>query len=661
MADRQQTQQPVIYYATNNPNADTTLKNPTLMVNGNGWDSAKKRGNAILKRLNDGNSNATIAMHWFYFIIKVLTLIVTLFGLVVGMVVCGSVLFYDSPELSVFVANTFYTTNDNEQNISWQMITSPSWNGLARFPLTSYSTIAFEHYYECLWVAQIGWPLCNTSSTSVATYQTCLQANYANQLAACTSSNSSVYIWPTANQYSNCVTNSLGGARWNLNALKTCIRTDVWPLYEVPQDVDTNLFLGSFSWPLLMLTSFFLMLAFAIYTIWPLDWEDASIIEYGRPKGAFHRLGMCWTLLPIMMVFVWTGLMLAVAFRAGGGWPNANTNLYPSTQQTNVIILTASFSVLFYFLIELSEFQDTKVLLERAMKSPFIAPLIPIPLSMNSMSATSRGYSSMIMGDNFPAADVMHTVRSLAEAGKAYTPVLLNTWADAYLLDPLFIVGAMGATLQMSTIDVYNVFVALMVYRVLHIGVSRMVYQAYVIHYYDSRAVEWSKDDSSLTRRGKKNEGDVYGPIDESGNAPINHSAPLDEAHVNFTFKVVALAFHIGAICALVIVFYLLFDSARLFVEYPMLISLIITTLLIPEILRLLGHLLLVVASYGSGSGQKGVLILVFIQFIWFWDLLIRVIFVWLYFWGDAGNRGTKPFLTSRFFNLTSTLGYTMT
>jgi len=644
MADRQQTQQPVIYYATNNP----------AVVNA-GWDTAKQKGKDIFNRLNHGASNGTIAMHWFYFITKVLTSIVTLFGLVVGIVICGSVLFYDSPELSVFVANTFYTTNDNEQNISWQMLTSPSWNGLARLPLTSYNTIAFEHYYECLWVAQLGWPLCNLSSASVATYQTCLQNSYPTQLANCISASSNTYIWPTANQYSNCITNGLGGARWNLNAFKTCVRTDVWPLYEVPQDVDTAMFLGSFSWPLMMLTGFFLLFSFAVYTIWPIDWEDSSIIEYGRPKGMFHRLGTFWTLLPIVLVLVWIGLMLAVAFRAGGGWPNNNTNLYPSTQQTNVIVITASFAVLFYFFIELSEFRDTKALLERAMKSPFLAPLIPIPLSMNSMS---KGVYSL-MGDNFPAADAKHTVGSIAEAGMAYTPVLLNTWADAYLLDPLFLIGAMGATLQMTTIDVFNVFVTLVVYRVLHIGVSRMVYQAYVIHYYDNQAVEWSKDDSSMTRRGKKNEKQAYGPADESGNIPM--VSTLDEAHINFTFKVVALAFHVGAVCAVVIVFMILFDSTRMFFEYPTFTSLLITTLLIPESLRFLGHLFLALTSYSGTSGQKGVLILVFVHFIWFWDLLIRVIFLWLYFWGDAGNRGTKPFLTNRFFNLTSTLGYTMT
>ena len=624
----------------------------------NGWGDAKQKGKDIFQRLNAGSGSNSIAMHWFYFVIKVLTSITALFGFVVGLVIIGSVLFYDSPELSVFVANTFYTTNDNEQNISWQMLTSPSWNNNPRYPLTSYNTIAFEHYYECLWVAQLGWPLCNGSSASVATYQTCLQTSYAPQLAACsTTTNGTSYIWPTANQYSNCVTNQLGGSRWNLNAFKTCVRTDLWPLFEVPQDVDTSMFLGAFSWPLLMLTSFFLILAFAFYTIWPIDWEDSTIIEYGKPKGVFHRLGMCWTLFPIVIIICWTSLMLAVSFRSGGSWPNNNVNLYPSTQQTNVIVVTASFAVLFYFFIELSEFRDTRALIERAMRSPFIAPLIPLPLQMNTMSKGQ--YSAVMTGDTFPAGDVKHqTISSIVDAGKAYTPVLLNTWSDAYLLDPLFIVGAMGATLQMTTIDVFNVFVALVVYRILHIGIARMIYQAYVIHHYDTRSVEFSKDDSKMSRKGKKGDDNYYAP----GNYGEMEEVKLasNDAHVNFSFKVIALAFHFAAICSVVVVIEILFDSTRVFYEYSIFSSLIVTAIIIPESLKFLGHLFLAVTSFEPGSGHKGVLILIFVHFIWFWDLLIRVIYIWIYFWGDPGNRGTKPFLTNRFFNLTYTLGYTM-
>ena len=63
------------------------------------------------------------------------------------------------------------------------------------------------------------------------------------------------YNWPTANTYANCVNNGMSsGTRQNLNALKSCIKSDLWPLYEVPLDVDTGYFLGAFSWPLMMVT-----------------------------------------------------------------------------------------------------------------------------------------------------------------------------------------------------------------------------------------------------------------------------------------------------------------------------------------------------------------------------------------------------------------------
>lgn len=133
-------------------------------------------------------------------------------------------------------------------------MTYPAWNGLPRNTLTFYTDEKSDHLYECLWISQQGWSMCNQSAATVSTYQQCLNANYGTVLTSCNPS-VNTYNWPTANTYANCVNNGMsGGTRQNLNALKSCIKSDLWPLYEVPLDVDTGYFLGAFSWPLFMVT-----------------------------------------------------------------------------------------------------------------------------------------------------------------------------------------------------------------------------------------------------------------------------------------------------------------------------------------------------------------------------------------------------------------------
>ena len=610
-----------------------------------------------------GTSGPGVQAHWIYFISKVVASLATIFLFAVLFAVCGSVLFWDSPELSVFVTNTFYTTNDNEQNVSWQVLTQPSWNGMPRNPATFYNDVKFEHYYECMWVAQIGWNLCNASANTVTSYQQCLQSSYSTQLSVCSNMSSS-FSWPTANVYANCVTNTMGGTRANLNAFKTCIREDLWPLYEVPQDVDSIYFLGSFSWPLLMLTGTFLFGVFALYTIYPVDWEDTTIIEHGKPKSMYTRLGVAWTILPLVFTVFWFILMALVAFRASPTWPNQNTNLYPSTQQTNVVVVTASLIVLSYFLLEASEFVDNKLYgkgsahekgsdsasadlvvvppekdQERARGIPYPATMVPVGASLSTrvfaFPNTPRGGR---LGYYFPGISQTLTVASLMDAGEAYSPVLLNTWADAYLLDPLIFIGALGATMQLITADVYNIFWCLMYYRLAHVAVARLIYHAYV------RYPGANEEDANKAREGVANR-------EDSEIATATRDAII-------TTRVMALAVHLAGVVALYVVFYIVFDSSRIFPEFPTLQNLFIAGILVPEVIRLLGHLY-IANKPPHKAHMAGVYILMTAQFLWAWDLVIRAVFICIYFWGASNGRGTKPFLLSGFASINTMMQFT--
>jgi hypothetical protein len=577
--------------------------------------------NALTKK--DG-PEGELTLHWIYFIIKVLALAATVFLLVVLIMVSFSSVFQDSPDAAVYVTNTFYTTNDKETNLSWQVLTSNSWNNLPRPGVSAYGTVEFEHFYECMWVARIGFSACNASAATVATYKTCLDSSYSTQLGACAPSGSPQW-WPTANQYSGCINDRLnGGAFWSLNAFRTCIDVNPWPIYEVPQDITTQFLLGAYSWPLLVIVSTALLFVFALYTVWPVDWEDATIVEHGKTKSSFVRLGMLWSGLAALFTVLVLVVVMLIAFRSESGWPNNNINAYPSTQQTNVAMVVATLTVLFYFLFDASEFQERDANRpgyhrmrggeQEASKDQDYGDYqnqrndyesrIPVPVSMG-LKMPLQGKNQQL-GYMFPDQGAEYSVNSADMLGKTYAPVLLKTWSDAYLLDPLFTVGVVGATMQVFTADVYNIFFCILFYRIAHAGVARAVYYAYMRVHYET----------------------------------------VGQPEVLAATKVLALALHLAGVFALLVPIYIVFDKTRMLNDYAFLVNAFILCYLIPEGLRVLGHVVLALQK-AEGSNHHGLYILLLVQFIWAWDLVVRCVLIWILLWGNAGTRGTKPYLLS--------------
>ena len=617
----------------------------------------RHRARGVRDALNREGNGVSIFWNWVYFIIKMATAIFTVLALIESVVVCVWVLGYDARELQTYITTTFHATNDNEAGLGWQVLTSPSWSGITR--TAPYTDIKLEPYYECMWTAQVAWTVCNNDS--VDAYKACMSNAYAAQLANCAVGVYNTSFWPTAQSYTKCITNTFNpGNRTILNSLRTCVGQNLWPLYEVPLDMDTSHFLGSFSWPLLMLTGFFLFTLFGVYTFYPVDFEDTAVIEHGKAgKGmGLTRLGMVWTLVPVVGAMAWVGVTLAIAFRSGSAWPNNFTNAYPSTQTTNLVIVSAAFGVLFYFLLELAEFGDRDLRKSRlgpdqprpSQEEYDPVPELPevpyapdqkwnseerrmmmagIPQPFNMMKAKPVGYV-------FPDPTGTHEINSVMKAGEFYTPVLLNTWADAYLLDILFLVGAVGGTLQVVTADVYNLFWVLVYYRVAHMGVYRMMYQSYVRSPTDDAETNHIKDAGHARAGG-------------------NFNSPKERGQL--AMRVLGLAFHIAAVYALYIVLYIVFNSNRMLDEYPNLIALFTLALIVPEAIRFAGHLFLAFVP-SSVEGGKGVFILIAAHFLWMWDILIRAIFILIFMWGSSDIRGTKPFLVARVQNLTDTLAY---
>jgi hypothetical protein len=122
--------------------------------------------------------------------------------------------------------------------------------------------------------------------------------------------------------------------------------------------------------------------------------------------------------------------------------------------------------------------------------------------------------------------------------------------------------------------------------------------------------------------------------------------------------RVLALSFQFAAVYALYIICSIVFNSNRMLSEYPNLIALYSLALIVPEAIRVFGNLFLVFFVKEYDRYVKSVYILIAAHFLWMWDIIIRAIFILIFFWGDSGIKGTKPFLVLRLQNVTDTLSY---
>lgn len=602
-------------------------------------------GNIFNNLRPDKDDQLGLAMNWVYFFIKCLIALSTIAGLVIGIFVAANVLGGDTIDVLSYMTNTYYLSPDLDFNNSWPVLTSPAWSGIVRQTSTQYSTFPFEHFYECMWISQIAFDRCPNATVDL--YRTCVLSLFRPHLDACAASPTFPAAWPSATGYSNCINSRLNGNRTTLNAFRSCVQIDLWPLYEVPQDVDSPYFLGSFSWPILMLTGFFMFMAFALYTIYPVDYEEVAIIEYGKVKGEhmYSRLSMAWVLLPILVGVGWGIVSLMIAFRAGSAWPNNNNNLYPSSQSTNILAVTASFAVICYFLLDLTEYYDrhghnaadknAQKDSENNKNNTERRVAIPPTLIMGQyVGAHNNGQ----LGYYFPDPTVReHKFKNIKEAGKFYTPVLINTWADAYLFDVLFFVGAIGATLHVGTAEIYNFFWLLVYYRLSKLGVARMIYQSYVQNPAESDDTNKFKDQGLPSKQ-------------DSTLTPEQLVR-----NVSLCFKINAVALHLSGICALIPFCQYIFDDNKMFVEFTALQNLVLTGLIIPEVLKAMGHVYLLLRT-SEVDGSKGVYILVFAHFMWMYDIIIRLIFLYMYFYADRSYKGTKPFIMDKFLTLNTSL-----
>ena len=598
--------------------------------------------------------------HWYYSGVKMLSAVVTICCLLVAFVLLVLMVYLDSMDNQQYVVNTFFTEDYSTDTYSWPVLPS-SWSGLPNQPPPVGQL--FNHYYECLQISQAGFNLCPNASTTA--YQTCLNANYLSNLSACNIYSSAYQsAWPAPGPYGKCISSAFGFNKSQYDAFSVCLRLDVWPLYAVPQDIDSPLFLGSYNWALFAVISFFIFSAFAVYTFWPVDFEESLMIEYGKPTGSwFNRLGLAWIVTPISMMVVLIIFVFMVAFRIGGIW-NQN-NPYPTTISTNSVAITFAGSYLVYFLLEWLEYwEQTK---GRAKQSPRVRhgeqQYASVPEEAAAMSAMR---SMFYLGAANPdPAEASKRLLKHDQVLEYYTPTLMVAWADAYVADALFLLAFLGSTLQVDTDDAYNVFWGILFYRLAHCAVARLIYEAYIKNDAESQTAHDAKKQNGIFGGGKQKTEASLGFLNPP-QLQNQHARGYDQmaGHVKyarnavFSAKVQALSIHVAAVLCLLDVLTILFNPNKVYVEYTMLQMVVVFCFIIPEALRFCGHVIVAVMSWQDYT----LYIAFFVQTIWCWDLMLRLIFLLLLYVDVGGNTpGSRMFLTNHVINLTTGITFLQT
>jgi hypothetical protein len=381
---------------------------------------------------------------------------------------------------------------------------------------------------------------------------------------------------------------------------------------------------------------------FAVYTFWPRDFDEPHYMEYEKAVPAFNRMGVVWVWLPLALSVIVTIAALLVAFRTGStGF--GQDRVYPTTISTNALIVIGSIALFVYFVAETLDFR--KVIAPNGRTG-----------AEAGMQAYAQAPIQHAMG-GYPSLAARVKVHDKDSAVAAYTPTLMSNWSYAYLSDALFFLGVVGATLQVDTSDAYNIFWGVLLYRWIHLAVTDLIREAYIPEVGEGGAESASANaDLVYTQSGIRNifMGPSFKPNGYDQDA-ANFKRGVSPA-IPVEFEVQALAAHLAAVVTLVNLSATVFNANKLYCEYTVVILALVLGFIVPEALRFGYHLKMVM--YPGYHGYHALNVAMLYQFLWLWDLGVRLIVICMLYWGATSMPGTRPFLTDSNANLTLALKY---
>lgn len=527
---------------------------------------------------------------YFFWLITKLASILGLSVIVLSIIWISLVLFDDKPTREIYQTTSFLTSVDSSSTDSWQVL-SQSWSDLSKPHPTI--DVQFNHYFECWYAAGIKFDVCSNSTE--ADYKACIEAKFPTQLQTCVNSSNPNTITPSLNEYTTCINNAFLPDRRGLNALKICLRTNMWPLYQSPETVDSWNFLGSFNWAVFLTMGFGLFSCYALYTGgFVMKAEDLDVHNLHTSKND-GPLSMGVTLVCVVISALLFIYFLIISYRLPVS--TGSTYVFPNSVGTNTVMIPATFVVLAYFLMEL---------LEMKYGTSKHSQRLEEPKQESGLNAFLQGRGNIpyhMTGKEGEWATVMNQ----------YYPALTLTWADGYLLDPIMAIGILGLTHQCSTAVLYQVFLAIFTYRFAHTAVARFMYEGY-----------------------------IYNPDEADG------KFEKKDGHINselYAIRMQAMFMHLSAVSAVFMLYYILTNDNDAISEHSFVFYMLYLWYIIPEIIRLVAH---VIVAFKAISAADKYVLLGTNYFIWVWDIIVRFIFICIIFWGANTITGTQSFLLAR-------------
>lgn len=554
----------------------------------------------------------------------------------------------DACQSLIYITSTFLSSRRLQTNMGWPVATVRTPINTPEFPQypakemilqksPSSNGYVFTHFFECMHSARVADQTCYFPD-NFGDYYNCMinNTNTRNALSTCSilaTSGTYVNHFMSQEEYITCMNaqpimkNSVS-PRASRNVFRACLAKNQWPFFEIQQDIDSPVLLGSYNWALFLTAGLAIMTSFAVYSA---SWLEDGPVRYGQPEY-FMRLGLFWTFLSWAWNIAFFIIFVLVAFRETNNF-EANGGL-PTTVSTSLTTVGLFLIAIVYFGNELfvpGEWTFLAHPLKGAGRSTEILHKIvkhykhhtrPRAAAQASDPA-SRSLLGAEMALPLPNPTVAEYQVEDHLVARYYTPPLLATWADGYIADVIIFLGMAGATQQLTNDQAWNLAVLIGGYRLLNMMISRFMYECFM-------------NNLSLTNETNTAKFKIK---------PVFASKESDHDDPHLSTRVMALSTQIAAIYLLIGVCYLTLNNGNVVIsDVAIFRNFVILGFVIPESLRILLHLYCQFMNpYGKTSSW---LILNVSMFVWTWDLVVRVIFISIVMLQtDKTFQGTREYL----------------
>jgi len=609
------------------------------------------------------------SLHYFLTLINALSVVT---GLVISVAVLSRVLGAGCEEgvcqSMLYITTTFLSTRRIETSVGWPVATERSLNDAIQTPFSNADgakdrAYRFGHYLECMYTARMGDKAC-PPTLSFNDYTLCMtNTSMSAALDVCasfpTSGGAGYYHWPTSEEYLGCLWNNplfqnSESQRASKNVFRSCLDKSLWPFFEIPQGIDTPVFMGSYNWALLLVTGLVVMTSFGVYTA---GWKEEGVVSKGEP-GYLMRLGVFWSSISLFWNVLFFAIFVAIAFRNSGEFQKGGG--LPTTSSTTFVTISVYAVAVLYFLGTV--LQPAR----RSFRAYFMsgqagmAKIVPVdgysPLSAEDHESQQRILAPGLSG-TLPAVEwdggkyqASHSFTlDEAQVANYYTPPMLATWADSYFADVCIVMGMAGATGQLSTDQAWNLFTLTVSYRILNMIISRCLSDAFMNNIRLDDEVNAAKN-SIVTRphmfytHRSENRGKESKTPWRNRSTGKSDTGGLD---VHLNTKIIGLSTQLAAVYLYIGLLCLVFSPNSALNDFGIFKGFFITCFVIPEALRFLLHLFYQLMFDHEDTGVPWMLYNSAFA-IWIWDYVFRIIYVSLIIFETSNNPGTFDFLKTQ-------------